>query len=315
MQPVVELFKEYLSVGDYAESTIDSKKRALKYWPYPELDVKAANLVHCEEYQKKLRQGDRVAKTVNLYVTHIRDFFNWAKRHKYVEDNPFDGLRDMTVVDRKMPSYRNDELVRMLNVAGQRWKVLICFGLMGLREGEALNLVWNDLHFDEEYALITPKKDTETTWAWRIKNRKMAYAPMPENIVMPDIVVPFHAAIKSLRSECPYLCVKPKYYEKQMALKKQGKMYFRKKLCPWGNFDRDFKALLKKACVSPKSFHDLRRTFAETMKAAGYDLKEIQTLMRHSSIETTARFYQNIEELKLVASVNGTFSTLCLKNV
>jgi len=314
MQPVVGLFQEYLSVGDYAESTIDSKVRALKYWPFKKLELKAITLTHAEEYQKKLRRGGRgvrTAKTVNLYVTHIRDFFNWGKRHKYVEDNPFDGLKDMSAVDRKMPSYRNDELVRMLNVAGPRWKAIICFGLMGLRETEMLNLKWEDLHFEEGYILITPKRDTKDTWAWRIKNHRQAYAPFPENIVMPDIVVPFHAVVRSLRTtECPYVCVRPGYYKKQIALKEQGKMNYRKKLCPWGNFDRDLKGLLKRAGVAPKSFHDLRRTFAELMKAAGYDLKEVQTLMRHSSIETTARFYQNVEERELVASTNRMFSTL-----
>jgi integrase len=312
MQPVVELFKEYLSVGGYAESTIDSKKRALKFWPYGSLDVKVITLAHAEDYQKKLRQGGkRVAKTVNLYVTHIRDFFNWCKRHKYVEDNPFEGLKDLPAVDRKMPSFSDDELIRMINVAKPRWKAIICFGAMGLRETEMLNLKWEDLKFDKQQILITPKKNTKDTWAWSIKNYKQAYASFPFQIVLPDVVVPFHDVVRSLRTaECPYVCQRPKYYKKLIEKHRQGKLYYRKKLTPWGNFDRDFKRLLKKAGVSPKSFQDMRRTFAEKLKSKGYDLQTVQMMMRHSSIETTARFYLNVEEQEVVASVNRMFSTL-----
>jgi integrase len=134
---------------------------------------------------------------------------------------------------------------------------------------------------------------------------------MPDVIVLPDMVIPAHKTIQTLLldvpSEQPYICVKPAYY-RMLIEQKNGKMlHFSKMLCPWGNFDRDFKGLLKRGGVKRKSFHDLRRTFAGKLLDNGYGLKEVQTLMRHSSIQTTARFYQNVEERALINKVNGTF--------
>jgi len=313
-QPVIsDLIKIHIKSGDYAASTVDSKQRAAKFFLRAFGDVKpdAITYGHAEDFQNILRQGDRVEKTVNLYTIHMHKFFTWAVKRKYIDQNPFFGLRLLRTEDKKLPVFDDDEIVRLYNVADLRWKALISLGLLGLREGEALNLVREDLFFDEGYILIQPKKDSPTTWAWRVKNRKTAYSPLPECLALPDIVIPVHRIfeklISTLPADQPYVCVKPGYYFKLIEWKQQKKLYFRKMLCPWGNFDRDFKALLKRAMVKPKSFHDLRRTFANKLIDKGYSLKEVQALMRHASINTTATFYANIEEQKLVARVNETF--------
>lgn len=312
MKPVKELFNQYMSCQGYRESTIDSKSRAVAFYltACGDLPIDSVTYGHAEDYQTILRQGGRAAKTVNLYTTHMSHFFGWAVKRNYIKQSPFFGLKKLAVEQRKMPTFSDNEIVRLLNVADMNWKVLISFGMLGLREGEVLNLVVKDLLFDEGFVLISPKKDTFETWEWGIKNRTMAYAPFPEYINLPDYSVNFHTLVWQLIESHPgqpYVCVKPKYYEKQLRLKAEGKMHFRKKLCPWGNFDRDFKGLLKKACVPKKSFHDLRRSFADKMRKSGYDLKEIQSLMRHKSITTTAQYYVNIDEQKLVARANGTF--------
>ncbi|KKN73485.1 hypothetical protein LCGC14_0400600 [marine sediment metagenome] len=312
-QPVSQLFEVHLSCGGYADSTIDSKQRAVRFFikTFGDMQLDDVTYSHAEDFQRVLRQGGRGAKTINLYVIHLNHFFEWAIKRQYLKANPFFGLQQLKVEYKKQPMFSNDELIRLFNVARLRWKVLICFGLLGLREGEALNLVRTDLHFEDEYILVSPKKDSSQTWPWQIKNQKQAYAPLPKIITLPDMVIPFHLLlnklIESLPPGQPYVCVVPDYYAKQIRQKKEGSLRFRKKLCPWGNFDRDFKSLLKKAWIAPKSFHDLRRTFVDKLRKAGYDLKEVQTLMRHSSISTTAKYYINIEEQELVARVNKMF--------
>ena len=259
-----------------------------------------------------MQQGGRAAKTVNLYVIHLSHFFAWAVKRQYIKANPFFGLKQLTAEDKMQPIFSDDEVVRLFNVASLRWKALICFGLLGLREGEAFNLERKDLDFEKGHILISPKKEDAYRWAWNIKNRKQAYAPLPEYITLPDCVIPFHAILHklldSIPKQQPYICVVPEYYEKLIRQQRAGTLHFRKRLCPWGNFDRDFKALMKKAWVKPtKSFHDLRRTFADKLRKAGYDLKEVQLSMRHSSIQTTAKYYVCIEEQELVAKVSETF--------
>ncbi len=313
MKPVSELFKIYLSCGAYADSTIESKRIAMGFFinKLDDLDIDKVTYGHAEDYQKILWQGGRVAKTVNLYVIHLSHFFEWTIKHKYVQDNPFFGLKSLPEQINKRPRFTDEELTRMLEVANIYWTNLICLGSLGLRRGESLNLVVRDIHFDEGYILITPKKDTAETWRWGIKNRTQAYAPLPEFIMLLGKMIKFQAnlckLIELLPQRQPYVSIPPGYFQRLMKSHREGILHHRKRKCPWGNFDRDFKALLKRACVSPKSFHDLRRTFAHKLKLAGYDLKETQTLMRHKSIQTTAEYYVNIDEQELVSNVNGTF--------
>jgi integrase len=305
--PVKTLYKQYLEYGGFSDSTIDSKERAVTH--FPDIEIENVTYGHCEDFQKRLWQGNRGAKTVNLYTKHLSHFFKWCIKRKYLTDNPFDGLKLLPETDHKMPAFENDELVRILNVADKPWKILICFGLVGLRLGETLNLLWKDLNFDKQYLMVTPKKDTAITWRWGVKNHTQSYAPLPERIELPDIVVPFHLLLHKHREKqnIPYVNVKPACYYEIMTAEK---IYFRKRLTPWGNFDRDFKALLKKACVTPKSYHNLRRTFAKILKDKNFDLKERQVALRHKSIATTAKYYETINERELVSRINGTFSTL-----
>jgi integrase len=306
--PVKEIYAEYLESDNWADSTIDSKKTAIK--DFPNIDITEVAYSHAEAYKKMLWQGDRGAKTVNLYVKHLKHFFEWCIDKNYLAENPFKKLRLSPEIDRKMPVFEDDELIRMFNVSSLPWKVLMCFGLKGLRLGEALNLLWTDLNFDKQYLMITPKKDTEQTWRWGIKNHTQAYVPLPEQIELPDMVIPFHLLLYEhhKKQRIPYVNVKPAVYYKMMTA---DKIHYRQRLNPWSsNFDRDFKALLKRADVTPKSFHDLRRTYGRHLKEKKFDLAERQAALRHKSIATTAKYYETIDERELVSRINRAFSTL-----
>jgi len=310
-----ETFKQYVKCGGYTDSTIDSKMRAAGLF-CKFLGNMALNDVtygHCEDYQNMLRQGGRAAKTVNLYVIHMRHFFDWANKRKYLNDNPFAEVNRLPEEVRMQQVFGADELVRLINVAPVRWKVLVCFGLLGLREGEALNLHRQDLHFDAGHILLTAKKGDKDSWPWGIKNRKEAYAPLPEVLTLPDMVIPLRSLVEKLLVDIPatqpYVCIVPAYYEKVITCHREGRLHYRKRMTPWGNFDRDLKALQKKAWIAPpKSFHDLRRTFADRLRKEGYDLRDVQALMRHSSITTTANYYLTVQEKELVTRANRTFS-------
>ena len=111
----------------------------------------------------------------------------------------------------------------------------------------------------------------------------------------------------NLRDGQPYVILKELYWRRNLQRQENGTLTHRLRNCPWGNFNRDFRALLKRAIVKPKRFHDLRGTFCTERYNDGYSLKELQYLMRHSNIQTTARYIQTVEVKKLVGKSSRTF--------
>ena len=76
------------------------------------------------------------------------------------------------------------------------------------------------------------------------------------------------------------------------------------------SFSRSFANLLERAAVKSRRFHDLRGTFATNMINNGMKLNETKILMRHSSINTTEKYYVHVEKKKLIAK-SAEICNLC----
>lgn len=73
---------------------------------------------------------------------------------------------------------------------------------------------------------------------------------------------------------------------------------------------RGFQRVLKSHGLQKMRFHDLRHSTSSTLYDQGWDLKDIQEWMRHSSIEVTGDIYTHITEdrkSKLASQFNSTF--------
>jgi integrase len=249
--------------------------------------------------------------TANTYLSILKPFFAWLRKRGYIRQDPFDGIRLYVVPEKKFDVYRVEEIGRVLMVAGPLWRLIVCLALSGMREAEILNLCIREIDFEKNLILVTPKKDTRYTWRWDIKDSNQRYIGLDESVVR--LLV--ERCENPQHKDMPYVCLKESYWRRNLELRDAGELKHRLRNCPWGNFDRDFKALLRRARVRPKRFHDLRSTFASERYNDDYGLKELQYLMGHSSIQTTARYVRNIEEQKLVARSGRTFKKYYASNV
>jgi len=303
-QSVTSLFTLYLSRSDLRESTIEVYGRAIRWFVEMFGDVAVGRLgyEHAEDYKVWLGKG-RSRGAANTYLRAIKPFFAWLAKRRYIEHDPFDNIKLYKTGEQKHDQYTVDEIERILTVADLRWQVIVLLALNSMRRAEILNLVLSDIDFEKNMILISPKKDTEYTWLWEIKNHNQAYIGLPEPVA--KLIVRLKDYIPEKQ---PYICLKATDYQRNMRLKAEGKLDHRKRNNPWGNFNRDFRSLLHRSHVARKRFHDLRGTFATERYRDGYSLKEIQSLLRHASIQTTAHYIKNIEEQELVAKSVRTFN-------
>jgi integrase len=303
-QPVTVKYAEYGKIrSDMRESSVEVLNRAVRWFTelFGDLDVSLVTYSHIDDYKKWLSNG-RSRSAANCYLGMLKSFFGWLARRRYIVSNPFEGITLFKVTSKKFEIYTPDEIKRIYAVSDDLWKLIISLALCGMREAEILNLVVKDIDFENNRIKITPKKDTAETWRWDIKNYQEAYIGLDESITKLLI-----ARCEKLE-EMPYVNLKEKYWRRNIKKRDAGCLRQRQRNNPWGNFNRDFKSLLRRAMVEPKRFHDLRGTFATERYKKGYGLKELQYLLRHSSIQTTAIYIRDIDEQRLVARSGEVFA-------
>ena len=100
---------------------------------------------------------------------------------------------------------------------------------------------------------------------------------------------------------------------KEHRLKSPGAEIFPKELL--SDAAHRLPSLCQKVDIKPLRFHDLRHTFASCLAMAGVDLRTIQELMRHKSIQMTMRYaHLHPEHLKGKTDVLcGTISAQSIK--
>lgn len=318
-QSVSERLREYKARSHLRESSEENLDRAVRWFIelHGDIEASAVRYGHIDDFKSWLikprrriiphanRQGSHYqpsAATANSYLAIFKPFWGWLAKRGYIETDPFDGITLYPVTAPKYKQYSVEEVGRILIVADLRWRSIVCLGLCSMREAEILNLVISDIDFAENMILINPKIDTATTWRWDIKDYEREFIGLDDSIA--GLLL---RLIDGIDGDKPYVVLKDHYWRRNLKLRDSGELRHRKRTCPWGNFNRDWRSLCRRAKVTPRRFHDLRGTFATERYREGYDLKAIQTLMRHSSIQTTARYIQGIETKKLVKQSGQTF--------
>jgi integrase len=311
------LFECYLSRARLVESSIAIKRTAMRYFceVWGDMVPGAVNYGHIEDFAAWLGKG-RSATSVGIYLANLRPVFSWAVKRGYLAANPME-LKRPTVGRTRRPTFETPEIERLIRIASPLWQAYIGLGLCSMRRGEILNLNTVDVDFEKCWVQIRRKLCTPTTWAWDIKDHSEALVPMP--VVMPigDTILPLQQCLADRINEAggqPYLMLRASDYRAAMRRKTAGTLDYRRRNCPYIGFSRDFRSLQRRAGVEPKRFHDLRRTFATRM-AGQLRIEETQRLMRHSSPQTTLKYYIEVDEGCNVRSAAKLLSKCYATNV
>jgi integrase len=260
-----------------------------------DIDVQDVRYEHGERFIQYCLKKNLSAGTITKKVKQLKRIFQLAEDRGQLDRHPLRRLKPPKAPRRKIRVFTNQECHGLCRVARQyeekgsliKWELLIrmCLGT-GMRRGELLNTTWCDIDFARMTVDVTPKKDSEDTWEWHIKDTERRTLPLTAELVR--LLVEHQM---SQPESCPYIFVPMARYKRIQEYRQPGQWNVEKGRLPLSKFCHHFNKIRDRAGIRTGTFHDLRRTCLSSWIAQGLSLHEVKELAGHASIETTERFY------------------------
>ena len=260
------------------------------------MDYQCVQQTHGEFFRQTCLDRGGSPATIAKKLRALKRFFCLAVQRKQLEENPLQYVKLPKVPKQRIKIYTPEEINRILRAASQfqnadvlEWDLMITLAITtGMRKSELLNMVWSDIDFGEMTIEVTPKKNTDETWEWKIKDTDRRFLPLKEDVSQLLI------NMQNRRPEgYPYVLVPPGRYDHiQRALRLKGKWTLsnaRNKVI--NNFTKQFNKILAIAHVDKRTFHDIRKTAITDWFRQGLSEYNVMTLAGHANFETTHRFY------------------------
>ncbi len=301
--PIRRFFQEYLgrTKTRHSASYHDRNRRVIKQFerfldaerPYL---TRLSQLKHAviEAYQRfRLNEtvpnsGKPVKKrTVNIEVSSLKTFLNKAVKWDMLSSNPLDNVEYLKENDSKNIRALTEEEVQKLLEEANGWfrPVLLTALYSGLREGELINLEWDDVDLKRGVIRIRRK----VGWVPKSSGRSIR----ERDVAIPKQLVEFLEKYKK----------HPSYDD--------GKVFHNK-------FGDELKPGLRKIlmrltrrCGFPEvtQFHALRHTYATHLIKASKDLQVAMDQLGHADIRTTMRYSDMTLERKRKAAERLKYET------
>ena len=182
---------------------------------------------------------------------------------------------------KKMPEDRSprymppeEDFWKVYNLAtGQDKVMLLAFLHLAARRGEIFRLTWDDVDFNADRVRLWTRKrhggGLEFDWLPMTKMLSESLRWWKENRPIKD-------------AEHVFLCLEKKNFCKEVYGKPfKHRQHFMGNLC-------------ERAKVKPFGFHAIRHLTASTLYKLGYAVADIQTVLRHESATTTAKYIRSL---------------------
>lgn len=214
---------ERRSRGQVRESTLVERSIAMRHFikAIGDIDYLKVEHQHGECFVQACLDRGNSLSTINKKISGLKRLFQLAVERGQLEKNPFQHVHKRKVPRRKVHVYTDDECDRLLRSAKEffchskwmpcvPWDLLIVVALCtGMRRGELLNTTWWNIDFDKQTVDVSPKKDTNQTWEWDIKDADRRTPPLTEEVVL------LLAKHQEKQPEgYPYVFVPPKRYDR-----------------------------------------------------------------------------------------------------
>jgi len=233
--------------------------------------------VTADSYQAWRAKQTLSPKTLNEYLGSISSLLNWMEKHERIARNPLQHVQKVQgngAQVRPRRAFSDDEMQRLLAIAGTRKVVYLTAVYTGLRRSEMNALERRDLHLESEKTFINVRASTT-------KNHQQAVIALH-----PELVAALRTHVASLPASASRIFA--------------GFMPTMKR----------FKADLKAAGIEfvnatghRADFHSLRHTLATNLARVGTAPRVAMEIMRHSDMRLTAKTYTDAGLLPVADAV------------
>ncbi|MHB1768581.1 MAG: tyrosine-type recombinase/integrase [Phycisphaerae bacterium] len=209
---------------------------------------------------KDIKPKPASARTKNAYVKAARSFVNWMVRQGRMNANPLNNIGNVEERGREVRirrAFTDDEVLRLLGVAGDYSTVYLLALTTGLRRGELRALQWADVHLDAIRPFINVRASIS-------KNHGTADMYLRQDVI---------DALRAIAgADAGRVCKMP------------GRKRFKSHLAA-------AKIPAKDSTGRVVDFHALRHTFITALQRGGVSPRVAMELARHSRMELTMKTY------------------------
>ncbi len=216
-------------------------------------------------YKAQRRLEGAAPATINKELQLVRHAFNLAMREwEWCRENPMHRVSMEQVrneVDRWLTATEEERLM----ASSSPWlREFIVFALnTGMRQGEILNLQWEDVDFSRGILIV-------------MKSKNGTRRTIPLNAKVYELLASKQAAFKASRGP---VFTTPRGNELQVRF-----------------LVREFCEARDRAGIPDFRFHDLRHSFATRLVQRGVDLYKVQRLLGHKTSHMTQRYAHHSPE-------------------
>lgn len=237
-----------------------------------------------KRYVADMIQDGVGARTIQLTMMILSQALNEAVLDDLIPKNPCLGIEKPTYRPEPPVLWTPEELALFIQHAKSD-RLYVCYLmyiLLGVRRGEALALMWEDVDFENQTIQIN-KTITKTG---RLKRWPKTEASIRTITIGRDLAKELLALKKAQQAFYLLTGIRPEH--NHIFVTSKGTRYLP------GNVLKYFKRACEGAGVPVPTIHDLRHQNASILSAEGIDIKEIQKRLGHAKTSTTLDIYSHI---------------------
>lgn len=249
-----------------------------------------------QEKGRKKDSGSLSPRTIHYIHTIISAALKQAVKEGFIIRNPAEATELPKMKKADVEPLTIEEVNGFLEtIKTDRLFPAFCLALKtGLRRGEILGLRWQDIDFKGKKLHVRqtlvearePGEKKKVTLLFKPPKTEKSKRTIP----LTDDIIKLLKAHKAKQNE-EKLFFGKKYHDNGLVFcSEDGKPIWPR------NFLRRFTNLQKKAGIEHHRLHALRHTFATLLLAEGEELRNVQELLGHERISTTADIYAKVLE-------------------